>query len=165
MASTETRKVTIEIITSEESKKSKNDTKPKAKDKEGKINRSEFDKLESVLINQAYNQAKSLVKQSVNSTLSRYYNMKEDYMLENNVSAIRNVINKTSSFATTISGGAMVGGIAGGIIAGAGWLISEGINVSNRWKDIYAEINATNYNKAFTKARLGLVDGGRGTEN
>ena len=165
MASSETRKVTIEIITSEESKKNKNDTKPKAKDKEGKINRSEFDKLASVLINQAYNQAKSLVTQSVNSSLSRYYNMKEDYMLENNVNAIKQVYSKTSSLATTIVGGTMVGGVVGGAIAGVGWAVSEGINISNKWKDVYAEINATSYNKTFTKTRLGLVDGSKGTEN
>lgn len=162
MASTETRKVTIEIITSEESKKG---TKPKAKDKEGKIKRSEFDKLESVLINQAFNQAKSVVTQAVNSSLNRYYNMKEDYMLENQINQARNVINKTKSLATTIAGGVSVGGAVGGAIVGVGWAVSESITLNNRWKDIYAEINATNYNQTFTKSRLGLVDGGKGTEN
>ena len=158
----ETRKVTIEIVTTESKP---NPIKPKPTEEDGEIKRTEFDNLKSVLINQAYNQAKSLVSQAVNSSLNRYYNMKEDYMLENNINSIRTAINKTSSFATTIVGGAMVGGAVGGVIAGVGWLGSEAISYSNRWKDTYAQINATNYNKTFTKDRLGLTDGGKGTEN
>lgn len=158
----ETRKVTIEIVTTESKP---NPVKPKPTEEDGEIKRTEFDKLNSVLINQAYKQAKKIVGQSVNSTLSRYYNMKENYMLENNVNAIKTIIDKTSSFATTVAGGTMIGGPVGGVIAGVGWLGSEAISYSNRWKDTYAQINATNYNKTFTKDRLGLTDGGRGTEN
>lgn len=159
----DTRKIVIEIVTSSEEEK-ENKT-PKPTDNEGKVKRKETKALENILLNQAYNQAKSLVSQSVNSSLNRYYNMKEDYMLENNVNAIKQVYNKTKSLATTIVSGTMVGGAVGSAIAGIGWVVSEGINISNRLKDTYAEINATNYNKTFTKTRLGLVDGGKGTEN
>lgn len=158
----DTRKIVVEIISTQGEGET---TPPKPTDNDGKVKRNEKEQLKSVLLNQAYNQAKKLVVQSVNSTLSRYYNMKEDYMLENNVNAIKTIIGKTSSFATTVAGGAMIGGVAGGVIAGVGWLGSEAINVSNMWKDTYAQINATNYNKTFTKSRLGLIDGGRGTEN
>ena len=59
--STETRKVTIEIISSNGG--TPNPIKPEPTNENGKIERKEFDKLESILINQAYNQAKSVVKQ------------------------------------------------------------------------------------------------------
>lgn len=161
--STETRKVTIEIITSNGG--TPNPIKPEPTNENGKIERKEFDKLESVLINQAYNQAKSVVNQAVNSTLNIYYNMKEDYMLENNVNTIKTILGKTTSFATTIAGGFAVGNVGGAIISGAGWVISEGISQGTRMRDLYSQINSSNYDKAFTRQRVGLTDNGRGTEN
>ena len=161
--STETRKVTIEIISSNGG--TPNPIKPEPTNENGKIERKEFDKLESILINQAYNQAKSVVKQAVNSTLNIYYNMKEDYMLENNVNQIKTILGKTTSFATTIAGGFAVGNVGGAIISGAGWVISEGISQGTRMRDLYSQINSSNYDKAFTRQRVGLTDNGRGTEN
>lgn len=158
----ELRKIVIEI---KHTKEEQQEIIPEPVDNEGKVQRTEKKSLESILLNQAYNQAKSLVSQSINTSLNKYYNMKEDYMLENNINAVRNVIGKTTSLATTIAGGFAIGNVAGAVIAGAGWAISEGISYKNRWDGIYAEINATNYNKTFTKQRLGLVDSGRGTEN
>ena len=161
--STETRKVTIEIITSNGG--TPNPIKPEPTNENGEIERKEFDKLESVLINQASNQAKSVVKQAVNSTLNIYYNMKEDYMLENNVNQIKTILGKTTSFATTITGGFAVGNVGGAVIASAGWLISEGISQGTKIRDLYSQINSSNYDKAFTRQRVGLIDNGRGTEN
>ena len=154
----DTRKIVIEIVADID-----DDEKPT--DKEGIVKRPETKPLEHVLLNQAFNQAKNLLSQSINTSLARYYNMKEDYMYENNINIAKQVIGKTSSFFTTVGGGVALGGLAGGLIAGAGWLGSEMINLNNRWNSVYAEINATNYNKAFTKERMGLVDGGKGTEN
>lgn len=161
--SSETRKVTIEIITTENG--IPNPIKPEPKDEEGKIKRGEFDKLESVLINQAYNQAKSVVKQAVNTTLNMYYNMKEDYMFENNVNQIKTIVGKVSSLAISVYGGFKVGNVGGALISGAGWLINEGISQGTRIRDLYSQINSSNYDKAFTRQRVGLTDNGRGTEN
>lgn len=160
----ELRKIVIEIkTTDEETQEQKLAVKPT--DSSGKVKRTEKKSLESILLNQAYNQAKSLVSQSINSSLNRYYNMKEDYMRENAVNTFKTIVGKTSSFATTVAGGFALGNVAGAVISGTGWVVNEAINIDNTWKDTYAEINATNYNKTFTKQRLGLVDSGRGTEN
>lgn len=136
----------------------------KSKTEEEKMKKQK-EKAKVILANQAFEQTKSLIKQAVNTSLNKYYHMKEDYMLENDVNAINMVIGKATSFVTTVAGGFVAGGPVGAVIAGAGAIISEGISVKNRWDGIYAEINATNYNKTFTKTRMGLVDGGKGTEN
>lgn len=158
----ELRKVVIEVITTGDGD---GITPPTPTENNGAVKRTEKKSLENILLNQAYSQAKNLVNQAVNSTLSRYYNMKEDYMFENNVNQVKTILSKTTSFATTVAGGFMVGNIPGAIIAGVGWIGSEGLSAINKMSDVYARINSSNYDKAFSRTRVGLTDNGKGTEN
>ena len=164
------RKIIIEIrdsnTTQNSSAKNNNEYK-KNKKNSLKLAKEEIKKeeLKNILVNQAYNQAKALIKQSVQSSLNRYYNMKENYMLENDIQQFQNIANKTGNFITTVAAGASIGGPVGATIAAGSWVINETIGTANKWADVYAQINADNYNKTFTKKRIGLVDNGRGTEN
>lgn len=152
----DTRKIVIEIMETTTEKKKKK--APEEIEKEKK------DKLKKVIQHQAINTAKQLIVQSIETGMSQYVKMKENYMLENDVNAVKNVISKGLGVAATLKLGA-AGGPAGLAVASVGLVVSEAIQINARWRDVYSEISTTNYNKTFTRTRYGLTDGGRGTEN
>lgn len=126
----------------------------------------------SVLINQAYQQAKKAVVSAVDMSLNRYYSMKEDYLSQTNYSNIMTSINKVSSAGTAIIGGAIAGAelgpygaVAGALIGSVGWGITEAISYQQRMSNAYQSLNTNNYSTNFGQVRAGLVNGGKGTEN
>lgn len=158
------RMIQIQISTtvSSDSQGASQDTKPV--DNNGNIKRNEK-VLNSVLLNQAFNQAKNLTANAINSTLNRYLRLKEDYMAENTVNNIKTGVSKISSLALTTLAGAKLGGPIGAIISASGWTINEGINVANTLDATYRQIASSNYSTSFARTRAGLIDGGKGTEN
>ena len=172
----EARKITIEIL---------NTTKVEAdgeKKKEKTASEEKFDgdlsKLlhpiksaekamfgKHILLKQAYDQAKSVVGNAINSSLNRYYSLSENYMLETDIANIKTGISKAASFGTTVVSGAMVGGPWGAAIAAVGWVANEAISYNNSLSNYYSQINTNNYNTQFSRTRASLYDNGRGTEN
>lgn len=172
----EARKITIEIL---------NTTKVEAdgeKKKEKTASEEKFDgdlsKLlhpiksaekamfgKHILLKQAYDQAKSVVGNAIQSSLNRYYALSENYMLETDITNLKTGISKATSFGTTIISGAMVGGPWGAAIAAVGWVGNEVISYNNNLSNYYSQINTNNYNTQFSRTRASLYDNGRGTEN
>lgn len=125
----------------------------------------EVKNLKSVLFNQAFDVAQSLVIQGVQTTFNRYVSLKEDYITEQKVTNTINTINKISQIVTITAAGVKIGGVIGGAIAATGALISEGVSLFNKYSGYYSTLNASNMNLAFNRTRAGLVNNGRGTEN
>lgn len=169
----DTRKITIEIITSDANTGQTNaistqDTSEVQSAKsEGKT------LLKSVILNQSYQTAKKLVIQTVDAGLNRYLTLSEDYLAQNTINNVKTIINKVSSAGSTIMGGitsgATVGGpvgaIVGGVISAVGWGASEYISYQSRMSGYYANLNASNIETSYAQKRAGYTNGSRGTEN
>lgn len=119
----------------------------------------------NVLVNQAVEQAKSLLKESISSTFNRMFSLKEDYLMENDYNIAMGHISRFTSFALTTVGGYKAGGLVGAGISVAGWGLSQGINLINRREQFYQNLNASNQQMQFSRTRAGLLDNGKGTEN
>lgn len=166
--SQEGKKITIEIVSS-----SKTNKKTGVKDDNNDLDyvlhpvkateKALFGK--HVLVNQAYNQAKKILVQTVDTSLNRYFNLSEDYLGENSYKYAKSVITKATSIGTSVGTGIMLGGVAGGAVAATGWLAGEIIAYNNKLSSYYSSLNATNYNTKFSNIRSSLYNNGRGTEN
>lgn len=171
----ETRKITIEILNNSGNSTGNNQTKKQNNDEDDGI---DLNKLlhpirtlekatvgKNVFINQAYQQAKQITLQTVNSSINRYFNLSEDYMTENTYRNTITVVNKAKGLATSVIGGAMVGGPVGAFVAGVSWFVGETMQNRAALSSYYQAINEANYATNFSRVRAGLVDNGRGTEN
>lgn len=173
------RKIVIEIVDKTDNTEisqlsSKLDIDPqKIKREKAAKQKNEFQHLTSVLLNQAWQQARSLAVNALNSTANRYFNLKEDYMNENLYNNIKQTYQISSSIINSTIGGAITGatvggGVGGAIGAGIGLVsssISEGINAYNKISTVYSKLQTSNYNAVFNQTRAGLTNGSKGTEN
>lgn len=173
------RKIVIEIVDKTDNTEisqlsSKLDIDPqKIKKEKTAKQKNEFQHLTSVLLNQAWQQAKSLAVNALNSTANRYFNLKEDYMNENLYNNIKQVYQTSSSIVNSTIGGAITGATVGGGVGAAigagiglvGSSISEGMNAYNKISTIYSKLQTNNYNAVFNQTRAGLTNGSKGTEN
>lgn len=176
----DTRDITITIVNTDYSEDIFGDDNkgkainpaPKNKNTEKEVSAAtKFAKAASTLI--ALSGAKQLIENTIEVSLSRYYNMSEDYISQNDYRNVMTAIGKTTSLASTVIGGVTsglafggaVGGAIGGIVAGAGWGLSEAINMKATRSQYYSQINASNINMAYMQQRAGLYMNGKGTEN
>ena len=113
----------------------------------------------------AKDRANSLSQNSALSVVNRYFSLSENYMAETDYNNVMTVVNKVKSFASTVSTGASIGGVAGALVAAAAWGTNEFISYQNRMSGYYQALNATNYQTQFDRSRLGLTNEGKGTEN
>ena len=168
----ETRKITIEILTGNQTTTSE-PKKTTEKEKDEFLNKllhpvKTLEKAtlgKNVFINQVYSQSKQLISQTLSSSINRYFDLSEDYILENSYRNTMTTIGKAKSVATTVISGAIVGGPVGGVVAALGWSGSEFLQNQASLSSYYQSINATNMQTNFSRTRAGLVDNGRGTEN
>ena len=119
----------------------------------------------SVLVNQAYSRAKSLVLDNGDWAINRYFNLREDYLNENTYLALKTTVTKVASAASTIATGYAVGGVAGAVIAGVAWTGNEAFTQVKRYNTYFTAVNESNISLEFGRTRAGLVNNGRGTEN
>jgi hypothetical protein len=103
---------------------------------------------------------------------NRYFNMTENYILENEVNNFTTVAGNTASVVNSAIIGAKMGAAAGPGGAVAGALIGVGFNLANKaityqgtLSNYYSSLNATNMQTEWSARRAGLWDEGRGTEN
>lgn len=165
----DTRKIVIEIQGGSSSDKTENSSK-NLSDELNKI----FHPIKSiekatvgknVFLNQAYQQAKNLIIQTVETGLNKYFSLSEDYIGQNSYTQAKTIISKGSSLISSVAGGAMMGGAAGAIIGLTGWTINQTISYQARISGYYESLNATNYSLNNSRLRAGLSDNGKGTEN
>jgi len=128
---------------------------------------------QNVLAFQAYQYAKSQIVSVARYELGKYFSLTENYTAQQDMSNIMTAISKAASFGTSVVSGAMtglqVGGVHGAIIgasiAAVGTGVSEAIGIRNRFIEQNRFLINTNLQSNFQLVRMGLVDGGRGTEN
>lgn len=124
--------------------------------------------------NYALNQVMYDVRANVSLTTSRYFNMSENYLLEQDINNFMGMAGKINSGVSTVFlagkiGHAIAPGIGTAIGIGVGaatWGVGQYIGYQSKLNSYYTSLNAVNYGIAFSKERAGgLYDGGRGTEN
>lgn len=119
----------------------------------------------NVLLNQAYQNTKSLVIQTASTSINRYFSLSEDYIMQNTVSNTMTTLNKVKGLGQSVLLGAQIGGPVGTFFGLGAWGVSEFITNQANLSSYYEGINAANYQTQYTRTRAGLVDNGRGTEN
>lgn len=161
------------------------ETKPKPTDEEGKVN-VDYNSImhplktlenktigKTIALNMAWQQAKEIAVQSIDFQINRYATLKEDYLTQNTYNNVKTTIKRTTGLFSTMTGGAITGmqvagpygAIAGVLIAGIGYGISDSIALKSRLSGYYQDLNSSNANTAFSRQRAGLSNDGRGTEN
>lgn len=162
------RKIVIEVQLNDKSQDAVSNVVDNEKDETAKIEKNSLAK--NVLVNQAFQIAKQNITKSVDIMINRGLTLREDYIGEQTYQNAKTVINKVTSFGTSIWGGAMlgsslgpVGTIAGAVIGAVGWGISEMIAQDERKFAYNSSLNASRYNMLFSQERAGLINGGRGT--
>lgn len=127
----------------------------------------------NIILNQAYQNAKQNVKQMIDFSLNRYFNMKEDYLSQNTFNHVKTAISKVGSFFEATGAGALSGASVGGVpgaIAGAAVgaitnIGSQVIGYEQRMSGYYSALNATNFQTNFRASKMNLIDDNRNTLN
>lgn len=163
----ETRKIVIEIVSKEAStpsqkiidKVQKTDTTQTIETiKDGTL-------ISSLVVNQAFNQVKGLVKNAAFYYMNKNFTLKENYIRNRDVENALTSINKITSLGTSVAGGFLLGNVAGAAVAAAGWAANEAFTAFKRQDQAMMGLNTTNIQNAYQRTRAGLNDGGRGTQN
>ena len=121
----------------------------------------------------ALNEVKNNVIQSASMEWNRFVDMKEDYLAQNNMNEIKAKLGAVKSYASSAMTGARIGASVGGPVgAVVGAVVGVSGNVYNRFNNFrnamagyHEQNNAMNAQTNFSRVRMGLMDGGRGTEN
>lgn len=173
------RKITIEIL-GPGTGETKRTTTGKGESKEFQDNLSKYlhpvKTLEKaifddhVIAKQAAVSALLVAKGAVEPSISRYLNLKEDYLAENEFNQIKSNISKTTGFAASLAGGAIIGAKAGPIgavvgaaISGLTYGVKQIINYQQKMSGFYQQLNATNMQTAFMSQKAGLIVGTQNT--
>ena len=156
----DTRKITIELITKDGSEEDEEvpgqpDPDPDPDDKE---KRQKFIKYTA-------QKGMMLAKQALQTGMDRYFSLTEDYIAQNYIKIITNMISDTTSLFSNVAVGGKLFGPAGAAIGAIAWAGSKAVSTVSGYGAIRQEINQNNYNMQFQRVRMGLVDNGRGTEN
>lgn len=122
---------------------------------------------------QAAHIAVNAVKNAGMYYLNRYLSLTENYQAEQDLSNTMTAISKAASLIGTVGAGAMggmatggpVGAAVGAVVAAVGWTVNETIDLVKTYDQQEISINEANGQSAFQSTRLGLSNGGRGTEN
>ena len=172
----ETRKVTIELVQREEHTYTPTPT-PSGADNVGNTSKKVSGEgkvlTKSVILNQGYHQAKSLIISGVDASINRYLSLNEDYMGETVYNNAKTTIGKITGLGGAIMSGYTVGSMTGtpvgmaiGVgVAVVGWGANEFLSYQQKMSGYYQSLNASNFQTAFMRKRAGLTDGSHGTEN
>lgn len=111
-------------------------------------------------------------KQVAAYDINKFFNLRDDYIGEMRFNHIKTAWQKAQSLSGAMSAGATMGamggtaGMAVGAVIGATfWFVSEIISSYQRAETQRIALDTAKYQSAFQLTRLGLIDGGRGTEN
>lgn len=125
-----------------------------------------------VLALYAYRSFANNLMATASQAWNRYVNIKEDYLAQNNMNAIKANLSAIKGYATSAVTGAQIGSVAGPVGAAIGAAIGVSANAVSRVVNYGVTIanyneqnNAMNAQTNYSRVRMGLMDGGRGTEN
>lgn len=124
------------------------------------------------LVAYAGTKALSVITNSLSTSTNRYFALKENYLAETTYRNVLSGISKTSSFASSIIGGATIGGAlgvggatVGAVIGAIGWGANEIVSGISTYSNAMIELGNSIYQTNFSQERYGLINGGRGTDN
>lgn len=124
----------------------------------------------NILANQAYQNAKQTVKNIGQYHIYKYFTLKENYLSETTAQNIQTSLNKATSFAASVGGGAMVGAAGGPVgaaigaaIGAIGWTSNEIVGIFQTRTQERISVSTNNQQTSFQQTRLGLIDGRGGT--
>ena len=125
-----------------------------------------------ILLMSAYNTAKNTIKNQTFYYAQKYFDLTENYIAQQNLSNTMTAISKVAGFGSSVLGGAISGAeggvpgmVVGAIIGGSTWAINEGLTLFHTYQEQNRMINLDKMQSTFAMTRMGLIDGGRGTEN
>lgn len=121
---------------------------------------------DSVIANRSFDAVQQNLSTAVSISLNRYFNMSENYQLQNALNNVKTAYSKAKGLASSVVSGAMAGGVVGAGIGLASWGLNEAIQYQARMGQYYSSLNEMNMNLNYSTTRIGgLVDNNRGTEN
>lgn len=118
-----------------------------------------------VVVYQAYNKAKAMLKQEAMYEINKYFSLTENYKAQQDMNNALATIEKVTGFGTAVIAGAMTGGPWGAVAAGVGYVGSEIIQTYQRFDQQNRNLATMNVESTFQLTRMGLIDGGRGSYN
>ena len=131
--------------------------------KEKKEN-SQIKKIESSFTGELLDYGKNTVLKAVDLTVNRNLSLTENYIGQQTLSNVKNILSKSEGLIRGIKLGA-AGGPAGIALAVASWGTSQYFDFLNKKSNYYQALNATNAQTEFSQTRAGLYNDGRGTLN
>lgn len=161
----ETRKIVIEIVGKQDDQQSKGVAQKLSSPNTPATNRVGIDLASSVVVNQAYQHIKGVVKNTGMYHINKHFTLKENYLMEQQLNNALTGINKAVGFGTALVGGFMVGNVAGAVVAGVGWGINETVGAYKRYDQAALQLQTTATQLAFAQQRAGLSNESRGTLN
>lgn len=126
----------------------------------------------NVIAYQAYSLVKQQIKAVAMYEINKYFSLTENYTTQQSFNNALTAIGKVASFGTTVVSGAMmgssmgpVGAAVGAAVAAVGWTANESIQIYQRFDQQNRELATMNTQSQFQMTRMGLVDGGRNSQN
>lgn len=118
-----------------------------------------------VLTSYVFNSTINKIREDTDNSISRYFNLSENYIAQNYYNNVKTSIGKATSLAAYLKTGFSIAGPVGMVTSLGLWGAGQYLQYSARMSSYYSGLNATNYGTAFGQERAGLYDNGRGTEN
>lgn len=125
----------------------------------------------NALVSYAFNNAMNFTKSALRYTLTRRFDLTDNYMAEQDMNNALNVIGTMQGIGVSTYSGARVGAQVGGawgaaIGAAVGFtasMIKNAFEAEKRERQEQRKFIESDKQNAFQRARMGLTDGGRGT--
>ncbi len=118
--------------------------------------------LASVMINQAYEYAKSIVVNEVSYEVNKYFDLTDDYETKRDLNIAIGVAKKVGGIAVSTAAGAKlgasfgpVGAIIGGVIGFTGSTVGEAINIYQSYDKQSITMKQRNKQLEYTRVRSG----------
>ena len=129
--------------------------KPNVPDPDKGKDNSNLSKIATALLHEAYNYAKQEVVQIASYEVNKYFNLRDDYVGQRNLTIAKNVISKAVGMGTAIAGGFVLGGAAGGAIALIGTTASLGIEIAQNYDQENIKLRQMNAQLEYSRMRAG----------
>lgn len=117
--------------------------------------RSNLSSMSTILLHEAYRYAKQDIMKVAQYELSKYFNLRDDYIGQRNMNVAKNVISKTVGMGTAVAGGFMVGGPIGATIAAVGTMATLGIEIAQNYDQENIRLRQMNAQLSYSRQRAG----------
>ena len=177
----DTRNIVIELKVRNDSPKAQKGTGAESKEMEkmdleyllhpvGKLKGIEGAKYALVL--NAYNNAKSVIKNEAKYEIGKYFSLTENYAMQQDIDNALIAISKVAEFGSSILSGIVVGSaggvggaLVGAIVGAVADIAQNSVQIYQRFDQQNRQLATANVQSQFQAVRMGLIDGGRESLN